>query len=85
MVRRDVGELQAGEWRRDGDRVELACPCCGAVTYMASEHQVDADGYVSSLWLCEATDCPMVGAWLLLEGLVSDMNASTTAKPIRNV
>jgi hypothetical protein len=39
---------------------------------MSPEHEVDAEGYLSPLWLCEAPACPMVGAWLLLEGWASE-------------
>jgi hypothetical protein len=65
MVRRDVGQLAAGEWRRDGDRVELACAACGHVQGLGVA--VAADGTVEQLWPCASESCALM-VWMELEG-----------------
>jgi hypothetical protein len=66
MVRRDDGEpLGAGEYRRDGDRVELACVACGHVQELGVA--VAADGTVEALWPCASEACATM-VWMELEG-----------------
>jgi hypothetical protein len=68
MVRRDAGELAAGEWRRDGDRLEIACVSCGHAQELGVA--VADDGTVEQLWPCASEACALM-LWMELEGYSS--------------